>query len=321
MAANRAAGESEENAMTGSIVVGIDDSPRSGAALDWAVREARRHGLPLDPLYAWTYYVPMGFAAGLGQTATSESAEAEAREVLEHARARARADASGAELTVAGELVLDQPGPALVRASQQAAMVVLGSRGAGGLAGQLLGSVSLYVAGRAHSPVVVVPEHDRREREQSVAEPTRESVAAPTRVLLGLDVLHPVQAAIEFAYQEALVRDARLRVLHAWTYPVIEQPRFANPLAYSVEVADADARHALDSTLAPWREKYPQVSLEPITAHERASHALVAASAHAELLVVGAHRRGAHLPGLALGTINHAVLHHTHCPVAVVPEH
>ncbi len=305
--------------MTGSIIVGVDESPRSGAALAWAVRQARRRHATLRLIHAWAFYVPVGVGAGLGQSGLGERAESEARTVLDHACQQARGGPAGAELSVTGELVLDQAGPALARASQDADMVVLGSRGAGGLAGQLLGSVSLYVAGHAHSPVVVVPDRSRADKEV-LPHPAGAEAEDAAPVLLAVDVLHPVGAAIDFACAEAMAQDGRLRVLHAWTYPVIEQPRFANPLAFSPQVADADAREALEKVIAPWREKYPGVAFELVTTHDRPARALVDASAHTDLLVVGAHRRVAHVPGLALGLINHAVLHHARCPVALVPD-
>ncbi len=302
------------------ITVGVDESPRSDAALDWAIDEARRMSLPLRLVHAWTWYPPVSLATGMGWASSGESMEAEAKAVLDRAAAKVAAaslDGPG----VKAEMILDQAGPALVQASKESAMLVVGSRGAGGLTGQLLGSVSLHTAGHARCPVVVVPDTAAARGPRTAGLPAA-ATSPPARpmILLGLDVLHPVEPAIEFACEQAAAWNGRLAALHAWTSPVVEQPRFANPLAYSDEVADMDVRRALEGQLAPWLEKYPSVPIEIESVHGRPARALVSAAAQADLVVVGARHRLASFPGFVLGTVNHAVLHHAPCPVAVVPD-
>jgi nucleotide-binding universal stress UspA family protein len=169
---------------------------------------------------------------------------------------------------------------------------VVGSRGHGGFAGLLLGSVSLVVAAQAESPVVVVRPAARR----------GDAAAEGGEVLLGVDGRKPNPAATAFAFEQADRRGLRLRALHAWTQPLPDQ----------------EAR-LLSEALAGWAEQYPQVQVVEQVSPDPAGKALVTASHQADLLVVGARRRQS-VVGMALGAANHTVLHHARCPVAVVPE-
>lgn len=137
----------------GSIVVGVDGSEGSAAALVWALGEARVRRAPLDAVVAWQYPVLTTLPA-YGSMPAIEEMEATAQELLE----RALAQAGGAEGVTVRELVAEGPaGPALVAAAAEADLLVVGSRGHGAFAGMLLGSVSQYAVVHAPCPVVVVP--------------------------------------------------------------------------------------------------------------------------------------------------------------------
>jgi nucleotide-binding universal stress UspA family protein len=132
------------------IVVGVDASPCSRRALEWAAEEARRRALPLRVVHAWVYPMAPGYAF----TATVHDVRGVAQEVLDRAVAQVRQLAP--EIDVTGELVESLPAPALVAAAQDAELLVVGSRGHGGFEGLLLGSVSRYCARHATCSTVVV---------------------------------------------------------------------------------------------------------------------------------------------------------------------
>jgi nucleotide-binding universal stress UspA family protein len=143
------------------IVVGVDGSDASAAALAWAAEEARLRSVPLVAVFAWSFIPaqPIGdpgmLAVPAGDLAGQLEAESEAaRVILGEAVSEALAAEPGVE--VEQRLVEGDPGDALVAASESAALVVVGSHGRSGLKAALLGSVSRHVASHAACPVVVV---------------------------------------------------------------------------------------------------------------------------------------------------------------------
>ncbi|WP_445154772.1 universal stress protein [Arthrobacter sp. Hor0625] len=139
-----------------TIVVGVDGSTQSRAAMDWAVEEAAlRHGNVLA-LTAWHYpYV----SDALGQSWDYEIFRSDAQVILDEELDRVR----GATVPVDGRVVQGNPGAVLVEASRGADLVAVGSRGHGGFAGLLLGSVSSQTVHHAHCPVLVFREPPARE--------------------------------------------------------------------------------------------------------------------------------------------------------------
>ncbi len=132
------------------IVVGVDGSEASHAALRWALREARLRGLPLLALHAWV--CP---SLGLGRRPPGyEGFREAAGELLDEALAACAGAARGVE--VERVVVEGAPAEELLAAAEDAELLVLGSRGLGGFAGLLLGSVSQQCAHHARCPVVIV---------------------------------------------------------------------------------------------------------------------------------------------------------------------
>jgi nucleotide-binding universal stress UspA family protein len=137
------------------IVVGVDLSEGARRALQWAVDEAKLRGAGVEALHAWhrptvptARYVP-------ASVVMSEAFEEEARRELD--RAVDRVDTRGLQAPIEKILVCDSAPSALLAASKGASLLVVGSRGRGGFAGLLLGSVSQAVAQHAPCPVVIVP--------------------------------------------------------------------------------------------------------------------------------------------------------------------
>ncbi|MBG0739540.1 universal stress protein [Paeniglutamicibacter antarcticus] len=151
------------------VVVGVDSSEGSQAALHWAVSEARLHGAGLHLVMAWQqpqyYGAGNGLVLGMDPSGDTGSILADAAET-ELARLGSEAGA-GERPAITWEAVEGHPAEVLVRASEDAAMVVVGSRGHGGFIGALLGSVSQHVVAHARCPVVVIPDSRRHRPEDT----------------------------------------------------------------------------------------------------------------------------------------------------------
>jgi len=226
---------------------------------------------------------------------------------LADAAERASKVAPGIEVTVIREP--REPAELLVDLSETAELLVVGSRGLGGFAGLMLGSVSLYVAGHARASVVVV-----RSEPSSLRGPEQ-----PPEILLGVDARTPSRSAIEFAFAEASRRAVRLRVLHAWTHPLSAGVADSTRAEHELSTASQQQARLLAEALAGWPKRYPDVHVHAETRQDSPGRILTALSGQADLLVVGAHHR-THRIGLTLGMVNHTVLHHALCPVALVPD-
>ncbi|MGW7791524.1 universal stress protein, partial [Streptomyces tricolor] len=206
---------------------------------------------------------------------------------------------------------------ALVKVAKDADMLVLGSRGLGGIGGFLVGSVGLGVVAHTERPVVLV-----RAGEQAADEHERDDAGIPSAstafrpVVLGLDVAGPDDALLEFAFEAAARRSAPLRVVHGWNPPPYYVYGMALEPAVEQETAKGDAV-VLSEVLRPWRQKYPDVEVVEQSHNGSPAVLLVGASHDASLVVVG--RRIRRFPaGAHIGTVTHAVLHHATAPVAVV---
>lgn len=130
------------------IVVGFDGSEPSLAALRWAVDEARLRRGKVRVITAW-HYPPV--PSSIEDSTVSDSFHTAERFQAEALKAVA---SDGVDIT--GTLVRDYPATALLEASKEADILIVGSRGHGGFAGLLLGSVSTQVAHHASCPVLIV---------------------------------------------------------------------------------------------------------------------------------------------------------------------
>ncbi len=133
------------------IVVGIDGSASSKAALRWAAQYAKLTGLPIAAVTVWSFPVSWGWSPPWPQ---EFSPEQNARAVLEETISEVLGAGPGVAVEI---LVLEgHPAPVLVEQSRSAELLVVGSRGHGEFFGMLLGSVSEFLTAHAHCPVVVV---------------------------------------------------------------------------------------------------------------------------------------------------------------------
>lgn len=133
----------------GRIVVGVDGSPSSLTALEWAAAQAERTGTPLVVVTTWEWPASYGWSAvPEGYDPASES-EHLLDEIVTSAR-KAHPD-----VHIESAVIEGHPAPILIKASRGAELLVVGSRGHGEFAGMLLGSVSEHCVTNAHCPVLV----------------------------------------------------------------------------------------------------------------------------------------------------------------------
>jgi nucleotide-binding universal stress UspA family protein len=289
-----------EDRIRRAVVAGVDGSECGLQAVRWAAAEASRRHLPLRLVAAHAW--PSG---GLvGDPGLGVDYRAVLRDVVVGHLAAAGAEALQAApgLEVEQVEVTGYPEPVLQAESARAEMVVLGDRGLGGFTGLLIGSVAVAVTARASCPVVVVrgPEPDRTPQ----LEP----------VVVGVDGSPTSEAAVAFAFEEASLRHVPLVAVHVWRDLLVD-PTMAPLLDW--DAIEADEREVLAERLAGWSQKYPDVSVRRLVVRDRPAGALVEESGRAQLVVVGSRGRGG-FQGLLLGSVSQALLHHAHCPVAVV---
>ncbi|MGI5347062.1 universal stress protein [Streptomyces sp. CA-250714] len=299
--------------MSRNVTVGLDGSPESSAAAEWAAREAQLRGLPLRLLH-----VREPAPGPVAQTRSLVGAEPQQRwseRMPQEAADGIRLRHSGVEVTV--EQAEGPPAELLTTAAKDAELLVLGSRGLGGIAGFLVGSVGLAVAADVERPVVFVRAGEQAADEHAMDPAGIPSAATAFRpVVLGLDADSPNDAVLAFAFEEAARRGAAVRAVHAWNLPPYYVYGMSALLGLHQELAKQKAAEITEA-LRPWRLKYPDVEVvEESRIGSPAGH-LVEASYDGSLVVVGRRTRRGRL-GARLGSVAHAVLHHAAAPVALV---
>ncbi|GAA4882772.1 universal stress protein [Kitasatospora terrestris] len=287
------------------VLAGLDGSVESTTAAGWAADQAVRRRLALRLVHVETW---------LDDAHAGASVPADVRtlttRMLTRTQDALRAAHPGLEVRadlLGGGPVVD----VLVDAATdpEAELLVLGSRGIGGFEGLVVGSVGLGVTARSPIPTALVRAHG--------AGHLPDPDGAP--VVLGVDTRAPSAEVIEYAFREAARRGALLRAVHGWTPPPVwGYAGWVAPQAETEEFRLIEAE-LLSDALAGWREKFPEVAVVECSQLATGAQALVDQSSDAGVVVVG--RRLRHLPlGPRLGPVGHAVLHHAHAPVLVVPH-
>jgi nucleotide-binding universal stress UspA family protein len=277
------------------LVVGVDGSAASMAAVAWAAAEAadRRRPLSLCHVIDQRWLADVSISGAVG-----ENVQANARALLD--RAAAVAGSVDAAAHVEGRLLEGHPAAELIRFSIHADEIVLGTRGHGGFGGLLLGSVSAHVAAHSTRPVIVVRE--------------RRHPAGP--VLVGVDGSHYSDRAVVYAFDFAARHQLPLRALHCYSDPLTRPGLGTVPLEVS-GTARAAAEQCLSDSVSPWKSKYPQVDVDRVMIPDTPARLLVDMSELSSLVVVGSRGHGP-LVGMLLGSVSQAVLRHAHATVAVI---
>jgi len=312
------------------VLVGVDGSPASLDAAVWAASYAQKHGLGVH--LVCTYAVPSFAAAGLdgGYTVMDDTAvAASAHGVLEEAVAAL----AGYGLAVTSDVASGDAAAVLVELSRTAVAAVVGSRGRGGFAERLLGTVSSALPAHAHCPTVVVP---FRQPEPDGPAPGRHSSGEPhaavrggqpwpavranlpvQKIVVGVDGSASAEVALALAISEAEAWGAELTAVAA--VPVGTGPGLLAwlPAATDHEAVLRDVAEGLDVVVDEALRDHPDLTVRRVVLDGSGAALLTEFSTAVDLLVVGSRGRGG-FAGLLLGSTSQAVLHHSSCPVMVV---
>lgn len=286
---------------SGSIVVGVDESALAGQAVRWAADQAALEGRSVRLVRA-VVPVPPGRSdhAAVVQPGTLTSLRLHSEALLTQAHALVHRVAP--EVEVQEQLEVTHPRTLLVELSQQAHLVVLGSRGRGPTLSHLLGSVGVSVVRHATCPVVVHrPGHPGLVRDG---------------VVVAVDATEAAIPVLDFAFRQASLRRLPLRVVH-----YVVDPRSALVGAGRVRSDSGlveDDRLAVAEAMAGLGERYPDVRTTVRTLRGAPERDVARSASRADLLVLGIRQRGA-VGRLLAGSVSTAVLEHATCPVAVVP--
>ena len=284
------------------VIVGTDGSGVSLRAVEWAAREAALRDRPLRIVSVPALPPRMSWYQHSGPPAVADIVHERAEEAVAGAAARAAAVEPGVAVSTA--VLAGAPSDVLAETADGAAMLVVGSRGGGGFAALLLGSVGRDVAFTADCPVVVVRE---------------DAMAGHRQVVIG--VHDGAQAsALGFAFEEAQRRLARLHVVYGWQIFLPGR----RPGRAGVRQR-CPARHARGSQVAGRADRALAAEV-PRRGGDRGLRARLAQPGPGRRLCpgrpggAGPGRRRPRLRQRRPTALAHAMLNHAHCPVAIIPE-
>lgn len=286
---------------TRDLVVGVDGTPGSAAALRYAMKEAARSGGKVDVFHVVPDYTPM---AGMYPIVPEDLVQAGRTTLDSTLREVAEAGHPATEDVVATHLKRGSVVTTLTAAGEHALAIVVGSDRRPVSSRLLTGNVSSGVAARAAVPVVSVPETWRSDRETG-------TVVVAVKRPDHSDVLMAEGFAVAHG------RGSRLVVLHAWRFPTAYDDIIVSDPATLAEWGER-AKTEVEAVVGPWQRRYPDVDVELRSMRDHSAHALVSASEDADELIIV--RRAHGFPAAAhLGSTARTVLLHAHCPVRVVP--
>ncbi|MEU3308827.1 universal stress protein [Nocardiopsis sp. NPDC006832] len=296
------------------VVVGVDGSHQSQAALEWAAAEAVRRGVSLHivhalgmPLIVSAYGGPQRF-----QPTNEMSGQADAVVTA----AKEKAEELQPSLTVETVTALEEAPLALIRQSHPHDLIVLGSRGLGSVAALFVGSVSVRVSAQAPCPVVVVPSENGK--------PTRTKLE---RVVVGVDDSKNARRALGLAVELTAETEGELVVVNSWEVPFPYDPVAMSAAGYRPQddVFEKQSEALVAELLADVMDDQCEdvdIQVSVVRTQSNPVNALLEASAdtNADAIVVGSRGRGS-VRGLLLGSVSQGILHRSKVPVVVLPKH
>jgi nucleotide-binding universal stress UspA family protein len=281
----------------GSIVVGVDGSPLSTSAVEWAARRAHARDLPLHIVHACRNDP----GAGFGEAPDRDELRLSAMAMLASAVAHAHSAAPGLHVSTA--CVPGFASKTLVQVSLKAAMVVVGAVGHGIISRASIGPTTLQVAMAAHCPLVIIGHEGRT------------STTTHGRVVVGVDGSSASLNALTEAFDRAALRGAELHIVHATPIKSAGTGRGTNtawPEPHG-SVQDLVAERISTHTSA-----HPDVKVNHDLVRADPVKALYDSSREADLVIVG--RRGlGGFPGLRLGSVAVRLMGRTSCPLVIAP--
>jgi len=280
------------------LVVGFDGSRAAIGALEWAAEEAELRGAEVDVIacvFAPALFPvwPAGEIPVYDIDAVRADAEADLGRVLTDL-ARTHPHVRSEPTVVLGRAV-----DVLSAESKSADILVVGATGAGRIEDALLGSTAHVLARTSACPLALVPFGEPR--------------AKMDRIVVGTDGSEHSDAALDWAVDEAVRRDAELVVVHTWFYP------YGVSAFGSFEMHDrtrVDASLVLGTAVDRCRER-TTVTVRGELVEDSAAPALIAEASQADLIVVGSRGRG-RFRRLLFGSVARAVAEHSPCPVVIV---
>ena len=278
--------------MKNPIVVGVNDTEASQAAVSWAMRRAAVLQLPVILIHAvddrWSYE----------NYALIDTVRKYGTELLEKARARAVEAEPSVDLEA--KLVSGSAGYVLRKQSRKASMVVVGAGDS--WFGAAVTDRALQIAAVAHCPVAVIG--------RKAGDDGRRGI------LVGADGSEEATQAVAFAAAEADRAGQDLTILHAFGNPLFRVPK-GMPGSELAERAADEERVILSETAAGLAADYPDLAVHQVLAVDRnPAQALVEAAGNARLLVLGSRGKGA-FKRLLMGSTAHAVLSQLPCPTII----
>jgi nucleotide-binding universal stress UspA family protein len=302
--------EAVTESVPGDVVVGVDGSLPSHHTLQWALEEAGRRNVRCRVIKVLT---PDAFEVVDRRTelpmfeflADQQSALSA---IVASIVAAMVANGQSSPLTSV-ELVAGDPVEVLAETARHTDLLVVGTRGHGALKSWFLGSVSSALLHRRVCPTVVIPSSADRHR-------------GCHGIVVGVDGSDGAARALRWAADEAQRRNCELVVVHAWQVPIV----LASPYAPTMVVPSEDCEQAGEAVMAETLRLVesdlvgPQVHVAVIPRLVRgaADDELMAAAADAALVVVGG-RGHSGLAAAVLGSTSWGCVHHSPCPVAVIP--
>jgi nucleotide-binding universal stress UspA family protein len=280
------------------ILVGVDGSPESNAAVVWASSEAASRGSGLVVVHAFD-------TGSIGLWLTTPSIRSGLRELAKPLIDDALRLVASHEPTVSahGRVVIGAPTRMFMLLSRRVELTVIGRSGHGALARMWLGSLTQRLLADAGSPVVAVGPVTRDARPGELS-----------RVTVGVELGAADDTTLRFAFDEAQRRAAPLSAVHAVQLDTWAAPSSPVPAAL---VREAEERQA--KLLTRWQADYPAVGVTSTVRSGRAGSVLASACKPDDLLVLG-HHRHAPFPPHQLGPVAALALQDAPCAVAVVHE-
>lgn len=295
------------NSPVSGVVVGVDGSPSSSLAVQWAVHEAQLRDLPLT-IVCVNAPLMTGFDDGYDAAIAAEFArcqEEQGRAIVDRARQAAEQTSSpGRAPLVTTEVIDGAVVPTLVELSENATLMVVGCRGVGVVSRALLGSVSSGLVHHSRCPVAVI--HSE----------AADGLSDDGPVVVGIDGSAASELATEVAFGEASRRRTGLVAVHAWSDlgPLGLPPTNWSPIEWR-NIKEREEKILAD-WLTPWQQRYPDVSVRQHVVCDQPAPRLLEAAHGAQLLVVGSHGRGG-FTGMLIGSVSSAVVNSATVPVIV----